>query len=263
MSRTSARTLNICSVWSDRQRQAVIELVESGIPDREIARRTGVPRATVGTWRRQPRRARRFRVGDPGWRPSEPALYCYLLGLYLGDGHIVRQGRSARICITLDYLYRDVVAEADRALTAVFPESKVVCRKRRSSRTIDLQLSDSSIPYAFPQCGPGKKHEREIRLEGWQEDLTRTSPKALIRGLIHSDGCRSMDRFSTRLPSGRLVTYEYPRYFFSNLSADIRGIFCAHCDLLGLRWTLSNRRNVSIAHRDSVALLDEFVGPKS
>jgi hypothetical protein len=58
-------------------------------------------------------------------------------------------------------------------------------------------------------------------------------------------------------------TYEYPRYFFSNLSADIRGIFCAHCDLLGIRWTMSNPRNVSIARRDSGARLDKFVGPKS
>lgn len=62
---------------------------------------------------------------------------------------------------------------------------------------------------------------------------------------------------------GTSASTEYPRYFFSNLSADIRTIFCEHCDLLGIRWTLSNPRNVSIAHRDSVALLDEFVGPKS
>ena len=57
--------------------------------------------------------------------------------------------------------------------------------------------------------------------------------------------------------------YEYPRYFFSNLSADIRRIFCEHCELLGIRCTQSNPRNVSISHRKSVALLDEFVGPKT
>jgi hypothetical protein len=68
--------------------------------------------------------------------------------------------------------------------------------------------------------------------------------------------------FTTRLPSGRDATYSYPRYFFSNESADIRAIFCDYCERLGLRWTQSNRRNISIAHRDSVALLDEFVGPK-
>jgi len=40
-------------------------------------------------------------------------------------------------------------------------------------------------------------------------------------------------------------------------------IFCDHCDLLGIRWTQSNSRNISIAHRHSVALIDEFSGPKS
>ena len=100
-------------------------------------------------------------------------------------------------------------------------------------------------------------------MEPWQVELTHANPEPLIRGLIHSDGCRTTNRFTTALPSGRRATYEYPRYFFSNLSADIRAIFCEHCDLLGIRWTLSNPRNVSISRRDSVALLDMFVGPKS
>ena len=54
----------------------------------------------------------------------------------------------------------------------------------------------------------------------------------------------------------------YPRYFFSNLSADIRALFCESCERLELRWTQSNHRNISISHRTSVALLDEYVGPK-
>jgi hypothetical protein len=72
-----------------------------------------------------------------------------------------------------------------------------------------------------------------------------------------------MNCFSTQLPSGRVARYEYPRYFFTNYSADIRRIFCEHCELLGIRWTQSNPRNISISHRDSVALLDDFIGPKS
>lgn len=40
------------------------------------------------------------------------------------------------------------------------------------------------------------------------------------------------------------------------LSGDIRGLFCATCDALGVRWTLSNPRNVSVADRKSVAVLD-------
>jgi hypothetical protein len=66
-----------------------------------------------------------------------------------------------------------------------------------------------------------------------------------------------------KLPSGRVRRYEYPRYFFTKYSQDIPRIFCDHCDLLGIRWSQSNPRNISISRRDSVALLDTIVGPKS
>ena len=116
---------------------------------------------------------------------------------------------------------------------------------------------------AFPQIGPGRKHKRAISLEAWQQQIVDNHPWAFLRGLLHSDGCRSINRFKTRLPSGRVAEYSYPRYFFTNHSADIRRIFCAHCELLGVRWTQSNARNISVSHRDSVALLDTFIGPKS
>jgi hypothetical protein len=46
-------------------------------------------------------------------------------------------------------------------------------------------------------------------------------------------------------------------------SADIRGLFCEYCERLGIRWTQSNPRNISISHRASVARVDSFVPAKS
>lgn len=250
-------------MWSEDERRPALELIEAGVCDREVARRTGIARSTVGYWRRNPDRHRRFQSGDPSWRPQRPDAYCYALGLYLGDGHIIRQGASAWLRITLDGSHPGIAREAQDALSRVFPTSRVTCHSNGRAGKIDLQLSNASLPYAFPQGGPGHKHHRPIVLVDWQRELSRAHPGHLIRGLVHSDGCRTINRFSTKLPSGRMSTYEYPRYFFSNLSADIRGIFCDHCDLLGIRWTLSNPRNVSVACRDSVALLDLLVGPKS
>ena len=134
---------------------------------------------------------------------------------------------------------------------------------RKDGSLTVAQLSHPALPHAFPQHGRGRKHTRPIELTSWQRDLTHAHPRELLRGLIHSDGCRCVNRFKTELPSGRIAEYEYPRYFFSNLSADIRRIFCEHCELLGIQCTQSNPRNVSISHRKSVALLDEFVGPKT
>jgi hypothetical protein len=109
----------------------------------------------------------------------------------------------------------------------------------------------------FPQHGPGPKHRRAIELATWQTDLVREQPGQFLRGLIHSDGCR----FTNRVRAGDKI-YAYPRYNFTNASSDIRGLFAATCDQLGIEWRQMNARNISIARRDSVARLDRFVGPK-
>ena len=233
-------------------------MVALGLSDYEIARRSAVPRSTVQRWRRSPPRLREA----PAWRPDRQDDYAYVLGLYLGDGHVGHRGRTGVLVISFDRRYGGLIEHARTSLRGVFHPAVVHRYERTGGRTTVLQLTDRRIPAAFPQHGPGRKHERRIELATWQEEITQANPESLIRGLIHSDGCRTVNRFSTRLPSGRTAEYGYVRYFFSNLSADIRAIFCDHCDLLGIRWTQSNPRNISISHRDSVALLDGFVGPK-
>jgi hypothetical protein len=57
--------------------------------------------------------------------------------------------------------------------------------------------------------------------------------------------------------------YEYPRCQFSNRSDDIRRIFTGACDALGIEWRRWTRLHISVAKKESVALLDSFVGPKA
>jgi hypothetical protein len=57
--------------------------------------------------------------------------------------------------------------------------------------------------------------------------------------------------------------YAYPRYQFSNRSEDIKQLFCEACDRLGVEWRRMNAYTISVARHRGVALLDEFVGPKS
>jgi hypothetical protein len=197
------------------------------------------------------------------WRPAEADIYAYLLGMYLGDGHVtVARPGKVFLRISLDGIYPGIVDECAGAI-AVTTDGRPVRRyAARKSRGIILQCSWARWTEVFPQHGPGMKHTRPIVLEDWQQAIVDEHPGQLVRGLIHSDGCRTVNRFTTKLPSGRVAEYAYPRYFFSNLSADIRGLFCAACDRLGVRWTQSNHRNISVSHRRSVAVLEELVGEK-
>ena len=71
------------------KRAEFLALIEQGINDCEIARRTGIPRGTVRDWRygRRPdfSRHRVYEVGaDPQLDPAVELAYAYVLGLYLG-----------------------------------------------------------------------------------------------------------------------------------------------------------------------------------
>jgi hypothetical protein len=206
----------------------------------------------------------RPRTTTAGWFPPDPDTYAYVLGLYLGDGCLgYPQRGNPHISITLGSEYPGIVEECVATLERLVKELRVHQWWDPGAARVNVRATYAYWTDVLPQHGPGRKHDRPIVLREWQRILLDRAPEKFLRGLIHSDGCRTTNTFNTKLPSGRVATYSYPRYFFSNESADIRAIFCDYCERLELRWTQSNRRNISIAHRDSVARLDEFVGPKS
>jgi hypothetical protein len=197
------------------------------------------------------------------WTVPDPWSYAYLLGMYLGDGWVGPPSRPNRLCFTLDTAYPEIVEETVTATRLAAYFNPVTRWPNAHDGGIVVNCYANHWGDAFPQYGPGRKHLRRIVLADWQRAVVDRHPRQFLRGLIHSDGCRTVNRFKTKLPSGRVAEYEYPRYFFSNLSADIRGLFCEYCERLGIRWTQSNHRNISVSHRDSVAILDGFIGPKT
>jgi hypothetical protein len=243
--------------------ESAVTLIASGYGDTAIAARTGIPRSTISAWRHGRGVAfhRRLARARDGWRPPSPAAYCYLLGIYLGDGHlIVRPGGTDSLVVSMDARYPGVIAEVEEAISRTLSRVPVNRGSIRGSRVVTVQASHPALPFIFPQHGTGPKHLRSIELAPWQRSLTTRNPEALLRGLIHSDGCRVLNRFQVRLPSGKIGSYEYPRYFFSNLSEGIRRIFCSHCDLLGsplepverkkhLRFAPGQRRSAGPLHR--------------
>ena len=248
----------------------VLRLGRQGRSPTEVAKLTGLPRSTVRDWLQGsfPRRATHQRLlgecprcrGPAHDFAALPADYLYALGLYLGDGYIAEHARGVyRLRIFLDARYPEIVDACEAALHALVPNNKVSRASRsggfaNSTEHSNVEVSAYSRSWVclFPQHGPGRKHERRIVLEDWQRRLLEAHPEALLRGLVHSDGCRFINTGTN---------WRHPRYSFSNASADIRRIFCDACDVLGVHWTTAPR-TVYVSRKDDVAELDGFIGPK-
>lgn len=245
-------------------RKLALRLMSSGLTIAEVHRQTGVPQSTLGYWRKHPERpAAPVRAPCPRChdRELDQKQYTYLLGLYLGDGHIVRTHRQGvyRLEIACADVWPGLIDRAAEAISDVMPGHKVGRRQTRGCAIVGFY--SSHLPCLFPQHGPGRKHERRIALAAWQQELVDEHPEDFVRGLIHSDGCRSINQVRRSFNGGERW-YEYPRYNFTNVSLDIQRLFTDALDRLGIAWTQMNRKNISVARREAVARLDEFVGPK-
>jgi hypothetical protein len=186
--------------------------------------------------------------------------YVYLLGLYLGDGCISRMPKNVwRLRITRDSRYAGIVTSCAAAIEAVEGRSAGTIRR---PTWLEIYNDWKHWPCLFPQYGPGPKHKRAISLAPWQQRLVAAYPRMLLRGLIHSDGCRVTNRVRRHTPDGGQREYRYPRYFFSNASPEIRLLFAQACQAVGVECRQANERNISVARRGSVLLLDGFIGPK-
>jgi hypothetical protein len=257
----------------------VFRLANPGLSRAEIARRVGINRATVRDWLDHGEAAvlsRPMRVGatkrqhhtsecGEGDRcrfshSLDEGAYAYLLGQYLGDGCISRTtatGLGFRLRIACCNAYPNIMAECVAAIRSVVPGSRVGYIVREGDT--EVYSTWFHWPCLFPQHDPGPKHTRPIELERWQREIAlHHHPDGLMRGLIHSDGCRFINRVNVR---GK--TYEYVRYMFSNISPDILRLFLDACDQLDIRARYNDWNSISVARREAVARMDTIVGPKT
>lgn len=124
-------------------------------------------------------------------RDLDREAYAYLLGLYLGDGHIVAMRRGVhKLSIYQDQRYVGLLVECVSAMARVRSGGRPPHGLRRDG-AVEIYSYWKHWTCLFPQHGPGRKHQRSIRLATWQEEIASRHPQALIRGLIHSDGCRA------------------------------------------------------------------------
>ncbi|MGW0330707.1 helix-turn-helix domain-containing protein [Streptomyces sp. NPDC003011] len=244
-------------------RKRALALVSQGRSLNSVSRETGISRATIRAWQERLEPLARIAPPDPG-PPADDRAYAYLLGLYLGDGCISAHPRGGYyLRIACADAWPGLIQQCREAITKVRPGIGVYALQKEGCTM--MTSYSPHWPRLFPQHGPGKKHERTITLEAWQQAIVDAHPWEFIRGLIHSDGCR-ITNWTTRLVAGERKRYEYPRYFFTNKSDDIRALFTDTLDKVGVEWTTlargSDPFNISIARKASVALMDTHVGPK-
>ncbi|WP_330295845.1 transcriptional regulator [Streptomyces sp. NBC_00503] len=242
-------------------RMHTLSLLADGRSMSSVSKETGVSRASIRSWRVRVEPVPRRAEVNSWTPPADTASYSYLLGLYLGDGHISQPAshRVPSLRITCDDKWPGLMNAAEEAMRKVLPYNQT-CRARKLG-CHDVKVYSKHLVQLFPQHGPGKKHDRRITLEDWQQAIVDAHPWEFVRGLIHSDGCR-ITNWTVR--NGK--RYEYPRYFFTNKSDDIRKLCTDTLAKVGVQWTIlargSDPFNVSIARKASVALMDEHIGPK-
>jgi hypothetical protein len=248
-------------------RAEALALVEAGLNDCEISRRLGIPRGTIRDWRRPTYVPRNGQPRLPEtcprcWRAARPIRftpddYAELLGFYLGDGCISDLARTQRLRISLDSKYPGIIESAQGLLARCFPANPVDVIPYHDGACVNVSIHSRHLACAFPQHGPGKKHERRIELEPWQEAILRAEPWAFIRACIWTDGCAFINRTGP---------YEYLSYGFSNRSRDIIELFAGACERVGVRYRLTGTPklwSVRINRRASVVLMEEHVGLKA
>jgi hypothetical protein len=241
-------------------RQQAIRLHAEGVPFSEIYRRLGLSRNTVACWLYN-RRARDIKIDNrcprcdrPPRKIDHPPSYAYLLGQYLGDGYLLMTGRVPLLSVACDVRYPGLIHEVAYAMEAC------------GVRTVGFQERTGYMavrshwmhwPCLIPQHGPGVKHLRKIELAAWQQELVDEYPRRFLRGLFHSDGSRFVNNV---VRNGK--KYGYTRYMFVNESGDIMRLCQRSLDRADVSWRMSRRNSLSVARREAVARLDEFVGPK-
>ena len=154
-------------------------------------------------------------------RTFPPEAYCYLLGLYLGDGCISRRARVWHLRITLDKKYPAIIDRCRLAINILMPGQRAGLVQRVERMRRRFTLSSKHWPCLFPQHGPGKKH-------------TRTSPSSHGSKRLSTRPPRSSPPFDRqrRLPRRRERSWRYDIAILLDRSEDIIGLFTAALDTL-------------------------------
>ena len=211
------------------------QALANGVSIRQIGKDLGVDYSTVTYWIKK-----NFSSGLRTKFVSQsdvldicqtyPAHYAYMLGCYLGDGHIIKSPRTYKLTIYNSEIHPEIISDQILSLKKLFPTNKINNYKQLHNKCVEVRVHNLSLPYYFPQHGPGKKHNRPIIFEDWQQEIVTNEPECFLKGLIDTDG-------TEYLTSGK-----YRRYSFCNVSQNIIELYKTTMKQLNIHYTIVNRK---------------------
>lgn len=245
-------------MYSNRERCEALAALRNGASLSTVSRDLGINRSTLRAWRDAPRVRTAGCPGCDGCALDEQ-VYAALLGYYLGDGCVSRLAQYYTLRVSCDAKYPGIIADCEQVVRRIRPERRTF--RVRAPGVVVVQSNWMHWPCLFPQHGPGRKHERALGMQTWQWDAVVDHPAAFLRGLFHSDGCRARN-WASQMVAGQKKRYEYPRWQFTNESAEIMEWCQQALDMLDIPWRQSSRRMLSVSRRDAVSRLDDLIGLK-
>ena len=147
------------------------------------------------------------------------------LGVYLGDRSSLPSGGSVTgyaPSLTRSYRGSSMSVRLRSGSSALRTRST---RRLRSGRFADSSKGSARrdrcvlalVAMPLPPPARDESTSGPVELADWQRGLLVRYPEALLRGLVHSDGCRFINTGTN---------WRHPRSSFSDLSSDIRRLFC-------------------------------------
>lgn len=229
--------------------------LSEGWSQRKIARELEVDHSTIGYWVKKNfevvghQQTSLIRLNELANRNKHQ--YSYILASYLGDGCISRMLKTYSMRIVCDSKYPDISVRQKNALKALFPNNKVSIYTPKNRNINIVTMYSNFLPEMFPQHDEGKKHDRDVSLHDWQQEIVNREPECFLIGFIDTDGCEYYHTGTT-----------LNMYMFTNKSTHIIDMYCNTLRRLGIEHTSTyhkdGRTNVYVRKRSEVAKIDKI-----
>lgn len=253
---------------SATEHNKIIYLNSIGINQSQISKILDIPRSTIRDHIKNDKNNYINPFNPEELNKNQQKAYSYILGQYLGDGCLSKapnfeKKQVWKLRIFTDCKHPNITNQCKNSLKLLFPNNKstaITIYYKNKPSCNELVIYNKQLIHYFPQHDIGKKHEREIMLLPWQENIINLYPHDFIKGLFHSDGCRFIS-------NNRII------YQFTNCSIDIINLYSNILNKLNIehrvRKKTMGKKNVTQAYnvfvnkKIYIPIMESFLGPKS